>query len=199
MIMADLSFETMIQPSRFSEPLAGSKGSYQWLSSEQSLGDLVKVCPEAVLRKYIAVISFDSGLLVPSAEELAIGWKSRQGIAYSPLIQSVESLPHDLYDEWYVFDQPVDLGTSRLGSNIFDPPLRSGEVGDFVNYNFALHMQERNSLADLFWSQLDWIHPESYIADNDYLTFATRDQSLFSSVVEALRNMPSDPPEGVIG
>jgi hypothetical protein len=95
-------------------------------------------------------------------------------------------LPRDGWDEWYVFRESPDLGASRLGTNIFDPAVHRGEVADFVNYGFALHPPERNSLADLFWNQLDWIQPESYIADNDYLTFVTRDESLFDAVCEAL-------------
>ena len=55
-----------------------------------------------------------------------------------------------------------------------------------MNYGFALHLSERNSLADLFWNQLDWLLPETYIADNDHLTFVTRDESLFAAVCEAL-------------
>jgi hypothetical protein len=85
----------------------------------------------------------------------------------------------------------VDLGISRLGSNIFDPALKTGEVGDFVNYGFALYPPDRASLADLFWTQLDHVQPESYIADNDYLTFVTRDENLFAVVAEAL-SYPSD-------
>jgi hypothetical protein len=55
-----------------------------------------------------------------------------------------------------------------------------------VNYCFALHRPEMKDLADLFWNQLDWIQPESYIADNDQLTFVSRDASLFAAVGETL-------------
>jgi hypothetical protein len=135
------------------EPLAaGSRGDYKWLSSSHhQLDDLLRLFPNIVLGKYVAVTSFDSGPLVPNADERQLGWDNRQGIAYSPRVTSVETLPRDLYDEWYVFAQPVDLGVSRLGSNIFDPSLKPGEVGDFVNYNFALH---RSGMKDLGWTVL---------------------------------------------
>ena len=74
---------------------------------------------------------------------------------------------------------------------MFDPPVKPGEVGVFVNYAFALHPPERAGLADLFWNQIDRIQPESYIADNDYLTFVTRDAGLFDVVVKAL-SYPSE-------
>jgi hypothetical protein len=161
----------------------GAHGDYKWLSSRHELDDLVRLCPSVVLGKYIAVTSTDSGYLAPIDIEKLNGWESRQRIAYSPLVQSVETLPRDGWDEWFVFTRPTDLGISRLGSNIFDPPLKEGEVGDFVNYNFRPDMQ---SLADLFWSQIDRVRPESYIAENECLTFVTRDKSLFAFVCETL-------------
>ncbi len=174
------------------EPLAiGSHGAYKWLSSRHDLDDLLKLCPDVVLGKYLAVTSIDSGYRSPSAEETSAGWESRRGIAYSPLIRSVEKLLRGGWDEWYVFAQPADLGVSRLGENIFDSALKAGEVGVFVNYGFTLHLPERAGPADLFWNQVDHIQPESYIADNDYLTFVTRDESLFGAVAKAL-SYPSD-------
>jgi hypothetical protein len=171
------------------EPLAtGSRGAYKWLVSESELKDLLRLSPGVVLGKYVAITSIDSSQLSPTAEEKLAGWESRQGIAYSPLVQSVETLPRGGWDEWYVFNQPADLGISRLGTNIFDPALKSGEVGVFVNYCFTLHRPDMGDMADLFWNQLDWIQPESYIADNDFLTFVTRDEGLFDAVRDALRS-----------
>jgi hypothetical protein len=169
------------------EPLAtGSHGAYKWLTTRHELDDILRLCPAVVLGKYLAITSIDSGHLSPSTEEKLAGWESRLGIAYSPLVQSVETLPRDGWDEWYVFRQSVDLGVSRLGSNIFDPPLQPGGVGVFVNYCLALHRPEMKGLIDPFWQQLDWIQPESYIADNDYLTFVSRDENLFAAVCETL-------------
>ncbi len=164
----------------------GSHGDYRWLASQRVLADLLRLCPTVILGKYVAVTSFDSGPLILSAEEIAAGWVSRKGIAYSPLVQSPKMLPHDLYDEWYIFQQPVDIGVSRLGSNIFEPSLQAGEVGDFVNYCFSLHRPDTKALTDLFWGQLERVRPESYIADNEYLTFVSRDEGLFAVVCEAL-------------
>jgi hypothetical protein len=166
----------------------GTHGSYKWLASQQhELDDILRLCPSVVLGQYLAITSIDSSQLSPSAEEKLAGWEARQGIGYSSLVQSVETLPRAGWDEWYVLRHPVDLGVSRLGSNIFDPPLKRGEVGDFVNYGLALHLPERTKgLIDPFWEQLDWIQPESYIADNDYLTFVSRDESIFAAVYEAL-------------
>src|ERR1017187_1005511 len=176
------------------EPLAtGSHGAYKWLTTRHELDDILRLCPAVVLGKYLAITSIDSGHLSPSTEEKLAGWESRLGIAYSPLVQSVETLPRDGWDEWYVFRQSVDLGVSRLGSNIFDPPLQPGGVGVFVNYCLPLHRPEMKGLIDPFWQQLDWIQPESYIADNDYLTFVSRDENLFAAVCETLSRKGTHP------
>jgi hypothetical protein len=42
----------------------GSQGRYEWLVTDREI-DLVQVCPEIVLGKYIAITSIDSGPLVP--------------------------------------------------------------------------------------------------------------------------------------
>ncbi|MDQ1407186.1 MAG: hypothetical protein QOG55_2815 [Acidobacteriaceae bacterium] len=75
--------------------------------------------PQIVLGRYLAGTSFDSGSLVPNEDEVIAGWESRGGIAYSPEIESVEKLPHDLYDEWYLFEFPRELGNLFQG-NVFE-------------------------------------------------------------------------------
>jgi hypothetical protein len=138
---------------------------------------------------YLAVTSFDSGYLSLNDAEKAAGWESRGNIAYSPRIQSVETLPvRGGYDEWYLFGAPVDFGQVGIG-NVFEAPLLPGQVEVFVNFGdgFGLHRPEEQSLAILFWRQLEWIRPESYIADGDhFLTFVSSDASLFAAVRHAL-------------
>jgi hypothetical protein len=141
-----------------------------------------------VLGKYVAVTSIDSGVLVPNEKEKVAGWESRGKIAYSPKIQNAEELPRDGYDEWCIFDNPTDLGTSHLAENIFDVPQEQGHVSVFVNYGFALDPPERSdSFATMFWQQLAWIRPESYVADNDYLSFVSMNKALFPTVRDAVK------------
>jgi len=169
----------------------GSQGAYVWLTSAQhDLGGLLKQCPQVLLGKYIAVTSLDSGPLTLTDEERTAGWQTRNEIAYSPKIQSAKQLPYGEcagFDEWYVFESPFDLGRLRHG-NIFEAPLTQGQVSTFVNFlDFALHNPEVGELVQLFWKQLDWIQPQSYIADgNAFLTFVTRDKELFATVFKAL-------------
>jgi hypothetical protein len=68
-----------------------------------------------------------------------------KGIAYSPLIRSVGTLPErGGFDEWYVFGTPVDLGEKGRG-NVFEAPLSAGQVEVFVNFakGFDLHQPDR--------------------------------------------------------
>ncbi|HKF06679.1 MAG TPA: hypothetical protein VKB49_30460 [Candidatus Sulfotelmatobacter sp.] len=110
------------------------------------------------------------------------------GIAYSPQIRSVEEIPSAGWDEWYIFDRPADLGISHLAENIFEVPHESGHVSIFVNYGFALHPPERaETIASLFWPQINRIRPESYVADNNYLTFVSANKDLFSNVLDAIK------------
>jgi hypothetical protein len=167
----------------------GSEGLYEWLVTDQQF-DLLQICPEVVLGKYVAITSIDSGSLVPSEKESVIGWQSRGKIAYSPQVRSIEEIPSDGWDEWYIFEKPVDLGASHLAENVFEVPQELGHVSVFVNYGFALHPPERAILATLFWPQIARIRPESYLADNDYLTFVSANKTLFASVLDAVKALP---------
>jgi len=90
------------------------------------MGNLLRLCPELVLHRYLAVTSYDSGIRRLTAEECDSGWQSRGDIVYSPLIESIDRLlcqrdgpDCPCYDEWYVFDTPRDLGQIVHG-NIFE-------------------------------------------------------------------------------
>jgi hypothetical protein len=164
----------------------GSQDVYEWLVTDENF-DLLQLCPEIVLSKYVAVTSIDSGQLVPTEQQTAVGWQSRGNIAYSPKIKTVEEVPRAGWDEWYIFNKATDLGTSHLAENIFKVPQEQGHVSVFVNYGFALHSPERSGLSDLFWKQLLRIRAESYIADNDYLSFVSMNKALFASVHKAVK------------
>jgi len=170
---------------------AGSHGIYEWLSTaKHDLDSLLQLCPEVVLGKHLAVTSLDSSPRLLNDAERSAGWETRHGIAYSPRLKLVDIPPRGWcggYDEWYVFRTSVDLGQmTPSGQNVFEARLEPGKVQAFVNFNLGLHRNEQKDLAELFWEQMDWIHPESYLADSEYLTFVTLDKSLFAAVRDAL-------------
>lgn len=169
---------------------AGSKGKYQWLTTGQhDLGTLIERCPHIFLGRYVAVTSFDSGPLDLNEDEIASGWQRRGDIAYSPRIESVEELRFGFcagFDEWYVSEFSLDLGRLFAG-NIFEAGLDTGQVAAFVNFSgFSFHVPEMDTLASLFWTQIEWIRPMCYVADGDLLNFVCRDNELFSAVLSAL-------------
>lgn len=168
----------------------GTQGVYDWLVTDKDF-DLLDLCPEIVIGKYVAITSIDSGALVPTEEEMAAGWRNHSDIAYSPRIQTAKEVPHAGWDEWYIFEHPVDLGTSHLRENVFEVPHEEQHISVFVNYNFAFHQGDMMKVfADMFWKQIAWIQPESYVADNHSLSFATANKPLFAAVrgaVEALK------------
>jgi hypothetical protein len=168
----------------------GSYGVYLWLTTGQhDLHTLLRRCPQVLRGRYIVVTSHDSGPLLLSEEEKREGWQSRNEIAYSPQLASVDKLRHGMcsgFDEWYVFESPRDLGKIWLG-NIFESPTTAGHVSTFVNFaGFALHNPNVRDLVNLFWKQIDWIQCESYIADGDLLTFVSRNRDAFDAVRHAL-------------
>jgi hypothetical protein len=171
----------------------GRNGVYDWLVADHSLEDVLQACPELVVGRYVAVTSFDSGPLVLNSEDIAAGWKSRNDIAYSSQISDFSSIPRDHYDEWYVFDRPADLGALvPEDKNAFDVCPKEGQVSTFVNFGgFAFHGPNTDDLTDLFWRQLAWIQPESYVADGNCLNLASRNTSLFERIVLLLRSLPN--------
>lgn len=166
----------------------GTHGVYEWLVTDKEF-DLLQICPDVVVGKYVVITSLDSGAHIPTEEEIAAGWQSRGKVAYSPRIQNAQEVPHGGWDEWYIFESPVDLGTSHLEDNVFEVPHEDRHVSVFVNYNFAFHLPDVKALAALFWDQLARIEPESYVGDNYFLNFATTNRSLFAAVRDALETL----------
>jgi hypothetical protein len=176
----------------------GTHGDYLWLASEDhDLHDLMRCCPQIVLRKYLAITALDGGVLEVTDAEKAAGWETRHGVAYSPRLNSVAGLPHENrhgycdagFDEWYVFNTRTDLG-ERCKTNVFEADFQPGRVWPFVGYlGFAFHNPSMQPITDLFWKQLEWIQPESFIADGQpFLTFVTRNKDLYVAVQNALAN-----------
>jgi hypothetical protein len=164
---------------------SGFEDGYEWLVATCSLGDVLSVCPNLVMGKFVAVSAFDSGPLVLTEKEKADGWNSLFGIAYSPRIAALETLPYDnCYDEWYIFGEHTEIGRiAEQGSNIFEGWHNKDTVYQFVNYHLGLHLEEQKPLADLFWMQVRRLQPEVYVADcQSYVTIVSNNKELFASV-----------------
>jgi hypothetical protein len=156
------------------------------------MGAVVRLCPDVFIGRCLAVTSTDSGIPTPTEEQRKAGWILMGDIAYSPALSSVDELRFQIdgidspgYDEWYVFAEPTDLGEVITG-NPFEEMLKPGRLMVLVNQiGFRLHDPNpaMQVLVKMFWEQMDWTQPESYIADgSDCLTFVSRNGELFESV-----------------
>jgi hypothetical protein len=177
--------------------IVGRHGGYQWLGlNECDISELLELCPDVVLNRYLAITSVDSGALRLTEQEKSEGWWTAEDarifrcvpsgdrqdrddwkVAFSPRVVSAGGLPNEThpgcgegFHEWYVFEHPV-------------PPI---EMEVFVNWvGFRLYDPEWKWCADRLWEQLERVKPESYIADGTVFTFATRNAALFEKVLDS--------------
>lgn len=192
-------------PADNSPIVVGSHGKYHWLCIDHfDVSNLLRLCPDVVVGKYLAVTSIDSGPLRITEEEKKEGWwtseaakvftatswsgpdyDNRGTVAYSPRITSIHGLPNethveccDGFDEWWVFEQPVT----------------AGEMQVFVNWGgFRLYDPDYAWCADRLWKQIERLAPESYIGDGTAFTFATCNSALFAHVLaEFSRDLESN-------
>jgi hypothetical protein len=176
----------------------GVNSAYQWLEADHNFGAFLALCPQVFEGKYLAITAVDSGAFVPSEADLAAGWRTSADIAYSPRLRSIGDLPNDCcgrdcgpFDEWYLFGSPAELGT-LCNDNVFTAEIAPGKVFAFVNFNFRPSDPKMQPITNLFWQQIEWMQPESYLAEvADCLIFATRDKTLFASVDAALQIDPA--------
>jgi hypothetical protein len=177
--------------------IVGAHGLYQWLTMfQRDISTLLRLCPDVVLNKYLAVTSIDGGTLQLTDEEKRDGWwttaearvfrgsswgrredRDDWKVAFSPRLDSIHGLPNGThneccagFDEWYVFDRTVP----------------AGEIEVFVNWvSFRLYAPEWKWCADRFWKQMARLAPESYIADGTVFTFCTCKADVFTKVLSA--------------
>jgi len=153
--------------------ITGHRGAYRWIVwNSQFLGELVSAVPQIAVGKFVIITSFDSGPFVPSEEMTKRGWVLKSGLAYSPQIARVEDLPHDRYDEWYIYPFRKEI----------DPPEIFINYGAFRLRYYAADI-ELHGLLERFWLQMERLQPESYLAEGDSLIFATRDAGLYEQAL----------------
>jgi hypothetical protein len=171
--------------------VVGSRGPYQWVTSDQHfIDDIVRLCPEVLLGRYLAVTSTDSGEPKWWAEKLP-GWESLGRVGYSPCLESTEGISYQIhgrenagFDEWYTFETRSDLGEVIVDENPWTEESRSrpGRIVALVNHYFSPDLPD-DVRSSVFWDQLKRIHPESYISDGaECVTFVSRNAYLFQSV-----------------
>jgi hypothetical protein len=124
--------------------------------------------PDLVVGKYLVNTSFDSGFLTLSEEEKKDGWRMVGTLAHSPKIKDLAQIPHDQFDEWMVFDNPVEICEFETMVNF----------GGFSPIDFSW-----TEKLDRYWSQLLALRPLHVIAENDSGYLVTRDADLSDRII----------------
>ncbi|MGD0437145.1 MAG: hypothetical protein ABSB86_11820, partial [Bryobacteraceae bacterium] len=94
--------------------IVGSRGEYKWVTMvERDISTLLRLCPDVVLGKYLAVTAIDGGTLQLTEEEKSRGWwtadegkvyreyyegreyRDDWQVAYSPRLSSIHGLPDE--------------------------------------------------------------------------------------------------------
>jgi hypothetical protein len=178
--------------------VVGSHGEYHWLTMvDCDISTLLRLCPDVVLGKYLAITSIDSGTLHLTERERDEGWWTDDAakvfsrtpwsspeyrddwkVACSPRLSSVHGLPDGTrenccgFNEWYVFEHPV----------------APGEMEVFVNWGgFTLYDPDYEWCADRLWEQMARLAPESCIVDGTVFTLPETE----SSSPASLRHLPT--------
>ncbi len=148
--------------------------------SEFCIENLWYEFPELVVGRYLVNTCFDCGLLQLSEKLQADGWHVVGGRAHSPRIESHTEIPYDSFDEWLIFETPVEVPEFETMVNhcAFSPT-------DYV-------WEEKR---ERFWEQIFQLRPLHVIGENYGAYFVTRDQDLFDRMLrsEELANAAADP------
>ena len=124
--------------------------------------------PDLVIGRYLVNTSFDSGFLTLSDSEQQDGWRMIGKLAHSPPIRSTQEIPHDQFDEWLVFDQPVQV--TEFESMV--------SYTSFTPIDFAWEEKRER-----FWEQIGQLQPLHVIAVNDGVYLLSKDGELVSKLL----------------
>ncbi len=138
---------------------------YEWKDESDSfhIEELLSLYPSIVEGMFLVISSWDSGTYQPTEKEFADGWQLHSKLAHSPRVEQWSSLPFEVYDEWYIFDHPVNI-------NDLEP---------LVNYlGFSPIKYDWQEKRELFWNQVEKYRPIHVIGDGKHLFLVTRDDKL---------------------
>jgi hypothetical protein len=163
----------------------GQKSEYQWLVSQPEIRQLDEIVARFHLGLRLCVTSFDSGPLRLTKEEFEQGWTTQRGIVVSPPIEESLVIPHDQYDEWYVFENSHFFESDievfvNYGAFTLVPPIES-----FTDIDPTLGKSSIEWLVlaqERFWAQLQRLHPMTFVACGDNDIVVSRDNSFFEAV-----------------
>jgi len=135
------------------------------------------------------VTCFDSGPLVLNESEREMGWREDGQLTYTSKVTSVEMLPYDNFDEWYVFESPIQLTDCEIfvdgGGFTLEGPMPADPTWDVITVR--ADSERLTAMQSRFWKQFERFDAESYIAEGDFFLFASANQQVFESVAAAFK------------
>ncbi len=150
-----------------------ARDGYQVLDWQDGPGffidDLWRQFPDLVVGRYLVNTCYDSGFLTLSERERQEGWRMVGRLAHSPQIHSSDQIPHDQYDEWLVFDHPVQVE----------------EFETMVNYCGFTPIDFWDEKRERFWEQVLRLRPLHVIAENDGVYLLSKDEDLIRRMMKA--------------
>lgn len=161
----------------------GFHGPFRWVESPaHKTQDVLQLCPEAVLGKYLVITAFDSGKIPAVEEESLRAWRVEGSALYVPPPADLLEIPYDVFNEWFVFTTPPAQQKleSFMSSNWFTlGPCLSGNADRATQWEI-----KRTQRA--FWQLLESANPESYLACGNRLIFVTRNDAFFTAVLRRI-------------
>ena len=138
--------------------------------SKLFIDDLWRRFPELVIGHYLVNTSYDSGSLTLGDVERHDGWHMVGRLAHSPKIRNTGQIPHDQFDEWLVFDKPIQV-------HQFDTMVN---YGDFTPIDYSW-----DEKREWFWKQIVGLQPLHVIGENYGAYLLSKDSTLISKIVSA--------------
>lgn len=158
----------------------GSHGSFRWVESPaHKAQDVLQLCPESVLGKYLVITAFDPGKITAMAQESLRAWRVEGSALYVPPSADLLEIPYDVFNEWFIFTAaPAQqkLESFMTSSWFTLGPCLSGNADRATQW-------EIKRAQRAFWQLLESANPESYLACGTRLIFATRSVPYFSAVL----------------
>ncbi len=166
----------------------GKQGGHHWLVSPSQVWPLTDLVLRFHHGLHLCVTAFDSGPIRPSEDEIAQGWTMQGNVMVSPPLNSTLSIPRDQYDEWYILARPAFAGAEievfvNCGGFTLVAPEETYKTFDPTwmrqGLDWLTPIQER------FWSQLERLNPETYVAVGDNDVVVSRNRRFIQAVQDA--------------
>lgn len=153
----------------------GREDNYFWLQA-LNVGNFQVVygVPDILEGNQLAITSFDNGPLSLTEDEIKLGWRSVNKSGIAPIGVKLENIPVGGGDEWYIFKSTVPSDFKEV--EVF---------ADKIGFHFGEEFIDKKCQIR-FWSQLNKLKPESYLADTNIFLFATESKALHGRILDFL-------------